>query len=122
MGPVLLASECANIADGTRQAPFDEFDRTRSAYVPEQLGADCGSYLRRSFFGFGEPLDRTGAIGALPKDPLVPLAIRLKRNPLAIGGPERIAIRSPKSKTARRIRTRQIVDPNRGLFAIIGSV
>src|SRR5439155_4471649 len=42
--------------------------------------------------GFRQTFRRAGAVGALPEEAEIPLAVRLKRDALAVGGPDRKTI------------------------------
>lgn len=73
-----------------------------------------------SLVGFGKALGGSIAVGALPEDGEVALAIRLEGDPLAIGGPNGIAIRSRswKRQTTRGNRSGQLVNPNARFLAV----
>ena len=69
-------------------------------------------------FRLRESLDRAGAIGTLPENAEVLLAIGLKRHPLTIGRPDRKTICPPKGEPPDRAGTRKVVHPDDRAFAI----
>src|SRR3989304_3981859 len=70
-------------------------------------------------FRFGQPLGRTAAVGALPKQSLVSLPVRSEHNPLGIGSPQWRTIIAFKCQTSHRGGAGQIVNPEYEFTAVI---
>src|SRR5665213_228654 len=77
--------------------------------------------VRDPFVRFGKPLGDSIAVGTLPPDAEVALPIRLERDPLVVGRPYGIPIRSRsrKRKPARGRGPGQLVNPNARFLAVV---
>lgn len=75
--------------------------------------------MRHALLGLREPFRCSGAIGGLPEDRRVAVAIRLERDARRVGGPERIAVLAAERQPPHRRRARQIVNPDHLLLAIV---
>src|SRR5262245_5898040 len=74
--------------------------------------------VRDSLFRSREPA-QPSAVDPLLEDREVAFAIRLKRQTLAVGRPDRKPIASPETEPPRRARFADLVDPDDGIGSII---
>ena len=77
--------------------------------------------MRGSLFRLREPFCWPVAIGGLPENPQISVAIGLERDPLTIGGPDRKVIPAIKCEPTHRACAGQVVDPHVGFSTIVGS-
>ena len=90
--------------------------------VEEPIPGRCPGFghVRRALIGFRQALS-LAAIDRLPEDPPVAVAIRLKGDPLAVGGPNGKAVVPPERQAPNGRATAGLVHMDVGFLTIIGA-
>src|SRR6188474_288804 len=75
--------------------------------------------MTRTRLGFRQPLGGAAAVRLLPEDAAVAVAIRLKGDPRAVRRPDREPVVAAEGQASHRAGTRDVMDRDDGLFAIV---